>query len=1566
MAKRVNKKVAIIGSLVLALLVMAAIVVILNFSRDPQKYIADAEASLALAEPDYKAAGKAYGQAFVYAKNDIDLKINILFKLADMYINMNEWRKAAGCWNKVIDFDTKNLKARLAMLDYSYQIATSGNWTGWKEVESNVSELIEKQLDTTPRMYRIKGQALVELVKYGQMTDKEKAINDAIENLQKSSQQEPNNVEVYQILADAIVQKGEILAAKGILNAAENARHEAVKVLLKSVEILPNEPKAYIYLYSSELAEAGEDQDKIKNIESNIVQLTQKFPDSSLPYFALTQLYQKNPKDLDKAIASIEKSRQLDNQNVTYALNAAGLYYRKYLLSKDPQNFQKAIDIAAEALSYPDSLDVPGPKARISFINRYSLHTFLANSYLERATEPIEKQAGTSNWLELAEKEVYQIDQLLGSAENPYAVMWQGRILLAKGQKNKAIVQMYAAYQKITAAGLVKDDLQLGILAYDLAMSLKDTPEIGAVIQFYATASGNGMYYNKPEMLLDFASVLMRVQDWQSSLKTIDYFEKNFAETNRSRDLRISCYLGASMLDKAQEMFDKFSGSDPNVLRLKNMFFNAKVNKAKWELTQKKPEKSKQLQQDEQYQQLQTKYEQVKNESEKLRDEVAAVGIRQITESEFADMCKRYISDGENKKAESLINNYAMVHPNSINASMYKLMLAEPSPANVPPERYNQIAVKAFESIKEPIQSGQALGQFYKMQGQNEQAIEYYQKVLQIAPDNPDALTGLFEIAIAQKDFSRAQKLAETARKNNIDLCDGEFFKAQLAFAKEEYQNAIDRINNCLEKKPVFSRAYLIRSQAYSAMGREDDAIEDAKKARSLNPSDSYISRNLAYLLYNRNKKLGDAVTPDQITETRSALESAIRTNPTDVGLQNFYAQFISSTEPDRAIAISQQLQKAGPTADNSLQLGNVAMMAAQQSRSQSQKDTFNAIAQDAYKKAYELAPNDTRIQRTYAEFLRNNGKPDEAEKILAGQDDLLWRLYIRSGRIDDAQKILAKLYEANPEDVNSLQGLLMVSRQKNDRAGVLKYSAELVKVDKSLDSQIIQIESYLETGLADEAQDKLASLLEKYPDEPRAIFLQAWQIAKQGKLAEALQLANRNLELDKNNARAWRLRGQINFGLNDYNKAIDDLQKSKTIQDDADVRIDLARVYVRTGRYEQAITEIKTAINQQESIAARGMLEEVYYKTGKVDQLEKLYQETIEKFPDNVYWYNQAGNLMLNTQKFDEAYKRFDAAYQNSLKVNSESPDIDAFDGKLRSLLGAKKYDQLLAEATKYLDGSFAPIAYARMADAKAFAGEKDASVQYFRRALEKAGTNENFMVPILREMNNMAGFEETAKWCNERLQSQPDSLAINAVMFNLYNINQQYNKAIEYIDNCIRITANDEEKRTMYQFGKANALAQAFYKTTDKTYLKKAIEEYESILQKLPTDISALNNLAYMLAEYDVNLDKALEYAERAYKTWSNNGKVLDTYGYVLLKNGKIKEADEFMQRALQQFEKDKINAPMEVYEHVAMVKEKLGQDAEALEAYKRAMEFVGKDVSQEVKDRLSAAIERLSSKK
>ena len=1563
MAKRLNKKVAIIGLLVLGMLMAAAMVVMLKLSRNPQKYIADAQAALALSEPDYKAAEKAYGRAFAYAK-DTNLKIDILFKLAKMYLDINEWPKAAGCWNRIINYDTKNIKARLALLDYSYQLAEAGNWVVWKDVESNVSELIDKELDTSPRMYRIKGQALLELVKHGQMTDKESAVKNTIEILKKVNQDEPNNVSVYQYLADAITQQGKILAAKGVIDALDNASQEAVNVLIKGVENIPGEPQSYLNLYSTRFAEAGTNPDKFKELESDLVDLTEKFSNSALPYFAMTQLYQMSPKDIDKAIATVEKAMGLDRQNVSYALTAANLYYRRYSVSKSEDDFKKAIDIANEALGFPDSLDLPGPKARISFINRYMLHTFLADCFVEKAIDAPVGQPEKSKWIESAENETRQINQMLGSAENPYVIMWQGRLLLARGQENDAIVKMNAAYEALTASGQAQEDPQLGRLSYELATVLSDSPEEGAVFQFYSTAIKNKLYYTKPEILLDFASVAALVNDWQSVLGAMDYFETNFSKNERSINLRIRAYVGTGMFEKAQELVDKLPMRDPNTIRLKIGLLNNKLGRTNWRLVQDVNGLQQQLKPTESREQLKTKRDTITKERDDLKNELALTGAANISEQEVIDICRRYISEEQIDKSKKLVEDFLLIHPNSVNIRLYRLMLAEPAPANVPPQRVDQLTVKAMESLDEPLRRASLLGQFYQIGGQKDKAVEYYQQVLQLEPNNTLAIAGLFDIATSNNDFKQAEKMAETARQNNIDRCEGEYFKARLAFVKKEYQTALERINNCLEKRPIFSQAYLLRSQINTALEKESDAIDDIKKAYSLNPLDKAITRNLAFLLYNRNRKFGASASPDQLTEARTALEAAIRSNPADYGIQSFYAEYIGDTDPQRAIAICQQIQKIRPSVENSLVLGKLALKAAEQNKVKAQKSVYLSVAEDAYKKAGELAPQDTRVLLGYSEFLKVTGRTDEAEKLLADQNDLLWRFYIRAGKLDEAQRLLTQIYESNPKDVNIVRGLILVSKNKGDHANVLKYTDDLLKIDNSVENQIIGVEAYLEEGRVDDAQARLDSLTERYPDDPRAVLLRSLCLARQGKLEDSLKLANKYLETDKNNSRVWQLRGQVNLALSNLNQAIDDLQKSKAIQDNSEVRIDLARAYIRSGKEEEAIAELKTAADEQGSLVARNMLEEAYMITGKQDRLEKFYTEMIEKTPDNVYWYNRAGELALFRKDFDKAFMFFDTAFKNSFKVNSESPDAQAFEGRLRVFLEAKKYDQLFADATKYLEGPLAAVAYARMADAKAQMGDKDTASQYFRRALEKTVENEAYLINILRYMTQVVGIDETMKWCNERLQSQPDSLAVNFALYNLYKIAGENIKAIEYLDNCIRIAAGDE--KIDYQVNKASYLFELYSKTADKTYQKQVIEEYESILKKKPTNISVLNNLAYMLAETDTDVGKALEYIEKAYNAKSNSPEVLDTYGYVLMKSGKAQLADEFLQRALQQYEQNQINAPIEVYEHVGKIKEKLGQDAEALKAYELAMELAGENAPQEVKNRISAEIEKVSSKK
>lgn len=477
----------------------------------------------------------------------------------------------------------------------------------------------------------------------------------------------------------------------------------------------------------------------------------------------------------------------------------------------------------------------------------------------------------------------------------------------------------------------------------------------------------------------------------------------------------------------------------------------------------------------------------------------------------------------------------------------------------------------------------------------------------------------------------------------------------------------------------------------------------------------------------------------------------------------------------------------------------------------------------------------------------------------------------------------------------------------------------------------------------------------------------------RRGQLQKALQLTIQNLGANPDNAAAWRLRGQIHLLMTNYGLAISDLNQSKSLSDDSFTRISLAKAYRYSGRYEDAITELITTINMPGApMEGRVLLEQIYLQLGRKEALKKFYNDTLRELPDNIQWYNRAGQFEIDEGNFDRALNLYQQAWQKS--GENGKGNTTAFDGYLRALvLGAgtpntntwntTKLDKVFEEGRKYIDSDFAPFAYFRMAEAKMKLDDRATAVEYCRKAMDKAQTSEILMALTLQRVHTLLGTDEALAYCKEKLEANPDSLAANYTMFNFTKNNGEYNKAVGYIDKCLQIIGTDSPKRTDYIMQKAETLTLAYNKTSDNNYLKKAIDEYESLLVEMPNNISVLNNLAYMLAKSDERLNDALQYAERSLQARPNNPALLDTFAYVLHKNGKNAEAAESLQAALQQYESQQIQIPYEVYEHLGMVKEKLNAKAEALAAYKEALQIGAGKLSKATEQQIKSAIERLS---
>ena len=1620
--KRLNKKVVLIGTVVFAILALAAIGVILHLSRDPDKFIEDGNA--AVQAGDYEKAERCYHKARSLAKTD-SLRIEVLFKLVDdVYLVTDQWNFVLGCWDKIINLDPKNIRARFGRLKYVYIMADNGASNYWKEVASQAGEFIElvekeglfdestepwesfgiqevtgiKKLG--PYLYLLRGRANLEMAMRGAVTDPDKLLARAMEDLEKVRKVELQSVDAYLYLAQAAVTKGDILASRGDIEGKDKAGEQAIKLLEEAVKVASDNPKSHINLLNMKLRfmfSQAIDREQLKSVEPEYLSLVKKFGSSSEAFSALSGFYmQLGHKNLDQAINAVEKAIELDKEEVGYATRLAYLLYQRFSIYGQKQDILKAVEVASNALTLPNAQDKPGPRSYANKGNRLSLCVFLANCYIEQVLEPersgIKTESEKQELIAKAEQSVHEIEQLVGSGENPEVAKWQGMLELAKGNVDSGVRKMFAAYEQWKSVN--RKDF---VLSYRLAKIFENTVELGAANEFYLSALSIPVRAEEKgtEAFLDYGDVLLKLRYYGDALGLINFFEQQYWVNERSQAIRINALIGAKEFDKAEEQLAKLESEDANTIKLRCALVRAKIEQIKKSMAHSKMQDSSEpiLQElsEKEKGESPANVELMMAELTNYKDVLAGLMAKLLEiEPNFVDeslviaVCDNYMVERKYKQAEAALDQALKYYPKDTMMLFYKSLLSQQAPEKLSEPERKQMTVKILEGIDDPTLRTLNLGIFYQTNNEPNKAAEEFKKILKLedlqdvagkgsASEQTEESAGLqksagrrlFDIVLEKKDWYQAEKIVDFARRTNMDDFGGNYVDGRLALAREQHKEALAKIDECLKQRPVSSDAYLLRSKINAALGNELESIKDIRKAASLNPLEGVIARGLALALYDRIRKLGDKAVPEEVVEVRAALDRALALNPGDWNLLSFYAEFISRADPSKALAIRQTLQKANPNMENTLLLGELATRMALNERDADRKEALFGIAASAFEQARAINPSDKALLYNYAEYYRARGQEEKAEQLLVGSNNqtLLWNHYFARGEFEKAKKVLDQLYQTDPKDKAVVRGLVLIAERTADEQSVRKYSEELLSLEESSENRIVQIQVFLNAGLIEEAENKLESCKEKYPDEPRLVMLEALLAMKQGKLKRALELTNQHLENNQNDFMAWKLRGEINLFMANSDEAINSLKKSLLLSDNPATRITLAKAYMQMGREEDAITELKNVIDYpQVAEEGRVLLEELYWRLGRKGELKSFYEEILKKLPDSVHWYNRAGALAVAEGDFGRAEQMYGQAWQRNKKSDKGDAE-EALNGYLQSLLLSGKLDKVFEEAGKYVDSDFASVAFIGMAEAKARGGDKATALQYCEKAVDKAGSNETLESWVLQRMYILLGAEEVLSYCQERLSANPDLLAPNFTMYNLTRMSGEYNKAVDYINKCLQIVGPDHPSTTDYIIKKALVLQQAYSKTSDNKYLKESIEEYESLLAKMPNNTEVLNNLAYLLAENGERLPQALECAKQAHEIKPNNADFLDTYAYLLYKNGRLQEAAEFIQAALQQYSKNKVFAPGEVYEHLGMIKEKLGAKEEAIVAYRQALEVGAGKLSNEVNERIKSAIERVS---
>lgn len=367
--------------------------------------------------------------------------------------------------------------------------------------------------------------------------------------------------------------------------------------------------------------------------------------------------------------------------------------------------------------------------------------------------------------------------------------------------------------------------------------------------------------------------------------------------------------------------------------------------------------------------------------------------------------------------------------------------------------------------------------------------------------------------------------------------------------------------------------------------------------------------------------------------------------------------------------------------------------------------------------------------------------------------------------------------------------------------------------------------------------------------------------------------------------------------------------QSCKELPDSLLARVDLATAYQFAGRYEDAIRQFREALRLDPSRSA-------IYLT-----LANLYFET-----------KRDGNaLAILTQGLDHARQPQQIrayTYHRGVKF------IDDGDAG-RSL-------PCLRLAVRHFDPPRAEIYY-RLGLLYDEIKLQDEALQCFAWAVEEEPNLSQAYVRIaLLKLNESV--EASLKVLDQAEGRLPNDILIPLAKGQILSSNERYAEAIPAFARVEGLKRNHPEldvSPTFYlHYGAAYERCGDF---------ARAEQVFEEGLRQRPDDHEVLNYIAYMWAERNQNLDRALQYAVRANQLNPQNGAYLDTLGWVYYRLGQY-------QGALQRIEAANKLVPEDptIRDHLGDTWKALGDRDQAVEHWKASylLDSANRDVASKLK--------------
>jgi len=701
---------------------------------------------------------------------------------------------------------------------------------------------------------------------------------------------------------------------------------------------------------------------------------------------------------------------------------------------------------------------------------------------------------------------------------------------------------------------------------------------------------------------------------------------------------------------------------------------------------------------------------------------------------------------------------------------------------------------------------------------------------------------------------------------------------------------------SCSRDPNVAKKRYMERGQMFYNKGKYKEArilFLDARK-KDLLYGPAYYHLGLV------SAKMGNLT--DAVGFFRRAIELLPATDPDHwdaaVKLSDIYVVVAKDQKSymDEVLNYAGLMLKRDPNSFDGHRLeGDVNFVRAIEAFKTARQDDGTALLDASiaeYRKADSLKPNQVGVLMQLARAVSAKAQYPEAEQLYRrvmvldktyqyAYTELYRLLLVYQGKIADGEQVLKLAIANNPKQYSYLTSLALhyaLQRRRDDMVGVLQ---QIKAHAKEFEGAYWTVgDFYLRIGDMDSAMREYRDGMAKDPSHKTTYEKRIIEIyMRLGKRDDAREVASQILKSDPNDADARSLLASLKLETNDQHEikaALGELQAVVAHAPDNPVaQYNLGRAHYKIGEVEQARQAFEKAIQlRPDYVLARLALAELQVQRAEYDAALTTAQDILKFDRNNINAKLTESAALMGQKKFAESRVLLD----QMAKTNPSSPDV-YFQVGVMNLAQNKYKDAEDAFQRSYQLDPSRSRGLLGMVETDMAQNRGDQALQMLRSELDKSPNRGDLRMALANTAALMGKYDLAVEEYEKLLNSlDKNSAGRGDVYLRMGEVDRRKGDLNSAIVNL--------QKAREFQPENKIALETLGLVLDQAGRWTEAKQVYEAVLRLDSNDPVVLNNLAFLMAEHNGDLDDALGKAQRAKQLMPEMTEISDTLGWIFLK--------------------------------------------------------------------------------